>query len=148
MNWIKKAKIKIAKTFIHKDDVTISAEERCLMIIVRKLLNLEDSELYMNIPEVDEIYIKSGDGKVFVCVDYHANFASVINHQFGYDLRISNRVLTYILNIFYAEAKKRRNSMKAEYRNNIRYSLSNVITNLSKTNKDETYSDSEPLADA
>lgn len=127
---------------LSKSDCTITREERCLMVIVRKLLNLIGSELYMNIQGVDEIYIVSEDKTVFVCIDYNSNTAKVINHHFGYDLKISSRVLNYILNIFYAEAKKRRDQMKDEYRSNIQYSLSTVITNLSKLSKNETHTDS------
>ena len=127
---------------LSKSDCTITKEERCLMVIVRKLLNLIGSELYMNIPGVYEIYIVSADKTVFVCIDSDSNTAKVINHHFGYDLKISNRVLNYILNIFYAEAKKRRDKMKDEYRSNIQYSLSTVITNLSNLSKNETHTDS------
>ena len=134
--------------FLGKNDSHISYEERCLMIIVRKLLNFSGSELYMNIPGVDEIYIKSEDGSIFVCVDYNANTASVINHHFGYDLKVSSRVMNYILHIFYEEAEKRRNLMKAEYKKNIRYSLSNVISNLSKPNNNETHINSKPVENA
>ena len=120
------------------------------MIIVKKLLNLKDSELYMNIPGVDEIYIKSEDHKIFVCINNTSKTASVINHHFGYDLQLSQRVVNYILDNFYAEAQKRRDLMKEEYRGNIRYSLSNVISNLSKpkTNKDETHIDSKQMENA
>lgn len=127
---------------LSKSDCNITREERCLMVIVRKLLNLVGSELYMNIPGVDEIYIVSEDKTVFVCIDYNSDTAKVINHHFGYDLKISNRVLDHILNIFYAEAKKRRDKMKDEYRSNIHYSLSTVITNLSNLSKNETHTDS------
>lgn len=127
---------------LSKSDCNITREERCLMIIVRKLLNLVGSELYMNIPGVDEIYIVSEDKTVFVCIDYNSDTAKVINHHFGYDLKISNRALDYILNAFYAEAKKRRDKMKDEYRSNIHYSLSTVITNLSNLSKNETHTDS------
>lgn len=142
MKMIKKLKVRLKRMLLSKSDCTITREERCLMVIVRKLLNLIGSELYMNIQGVDEIYIVSEDKTVFVCIDYNSNTAKVINHHFGYDLKISNRVLNYILNIFYAEAKKRRDQMKDEYRSNIQYSLSTVITNLSKLSKNETHTDS------
>lgn len=139
---IKKLKVRLKRMLLSKSDCNITREERCLMIIVRKLLNLVGSELYMNIPGVDEIYIVSEDKTVFVCIDYNSDTAKVINHHFGYDLKISNRALDYILNAFYAEAKKRRDKMKDEYRSNIHYSLSTVITNLSNLSKNETHTDS------
>ncbi len=117
---IKKIYVKLNKMFNLKSDNRISREERCLMIIVKKLL-------FMN-----KAYIRSDDRQIFVVIDMNNRSASVVNHHFGYDLRLSQRVLNYVSDNFTVEVEKRRTNMENEYMTNIQYSLSNVIQNLEK----------------
>lgn len=123
-----KRKLQIVFTTLFKE-TTLSREERCLMIITKKLLLQKGSELLLN-PQWEKFYIKSEDGNILVTIDVLNKNASVINHHFGYDLKIGNRVLNYIHNNFFYELEKRRILMEEEYKGNIQYSLSNVIHKL------------------
>ena len=110
-------------------DSRINREERCLMIIVRKLLSMQDTDLRMT-PNMGKLYMRSGDGQVFVMIDVNNLTASVVNHHFGYDLKISRRVVEYVEGNFIREVEKQRMLMENEYMDNIQFSLSNVIRNL------------------
>lgn len=107
----------------------ISCEERALMIIVNKLLASNGSEPLMA-PTMNKVYVRSDDRSIFVVIDFDTNDASVINHHFGYDIKISERVARSISDRFVAEVEKRRTDMENEYRGNIQYSLSSVIKKL------------------
>jgi hypothetical protein len=128
---IKKIYVKLNKMFNLKSDNRISREERCLMIIVKKLLSIPETDLLM-MPNMNKAYIRSDDRQIFVVIDMNNRSASVVNHHFGYDLRLSQRVLNYVSDNFTVEVEKRRTNMENEYMTNIQYSLSNVIQNLEK----------------
>jgi hypothetical protein len=81
---------------------------------------------------MNKAYIRSDDRQIFVVIDMNNRSASVVNHHFGYDLRLSQRVLNYVSDNFTVEVEKRRTNMENEYMTNIQYSLSNVIQNLEK----------------
>jgi len=128
---IKKIYVKLNRMFNSKNDNRISKEERCLMIIVKKLLSIPETDLLM-MPNMNKAYIRSDDRQIFVVIDMNNRSASVVNHHFGYDLRLSQRVLDYVSDNFTVEVEKRRTNMENEYMTNIQYSLSNVIQNLEK----------------
>lgn len=130
----KKLYVKLNKLFNQKKDNRITKEERCLMIIVKKLLSISETDLLM-MPNMHKAYIRSDDRQIFVVICLNDNSASIVNHHFGYDLRLSQRVLDYIIANFTVEVEKRRTLMENEYMSNIQYSLANVIHNLEKTCK-------------
>lgn len=140
---IKRIKHRLKTLFIGSRNLKIEREERYLMIIVRKLLNSQESELLM-VPDMSKFYIKSEENGIFVVADFNTNVASIINHKFGYDIKMKNtRVLNYVINNFTTVVEKRRQDMEDEYRGNIQHTLSSVLNNIKdkpKTNKDETTS--------
>lgn len=131
MNFGKKIAVKFTKMVSNKNDLSITQEERCLMIIVKYLIEDINSDLLMT-PGMYKLYIKSDDKTLFVVVDVGNNTASIINHHFGYNIKMSQRVSTYIYNNFTKEVEKRRTIMENEYRGNIKYSLSGIINNFKK----------------
>ena len=127
----KKLYVKLNKLFNQKKDNRITKEERCFMIIVKKLLSISETDLLM-MPNMNKAYIRSDDRQIFVVICLNNSSASIVNHHFGYDLRLSQRVLDYITANFTVEVEKRRTLMENEYMANIQYSLANVIQNLEK----------------
>ena len=138
---LKKLVLRIKWKIARKSSDRIFHDERSLMIIVKQLLNNKESVLLMK-SGMDKIYIKSNDGAVFVTVDFNNRIASVINHKFGFNIPFSQRVSTYIDDNFSNEVDKRRAELENEYRGNVHYSLSNVIHNLYKNEKNI---DSKPV---
>lgn len=144
--------LRIKWKIARKSSDHIFHDERGLMIIVKQLLNNKESVLLMK-SGMDKIYIKSNDGAVFVTVDFNNRIAFVtvdfnnriasdINHKFGFNIPFSQRVSTYINDNFSNEVDKRRTELENEYRGNVHYSLSNVIHNLYKNEKNI---DSKPV---
>lgn len=138
---IRRIKHRLKTLFIGSRNIKIEREERYLMIIVRKLLNSQESELLM-VPDMSKFYIKSEKNGIFVVADFNTNVASVINHKFGYDIKMKNaRVLKYVVGNFTTVVEKRRQEMENEYRGNIQHTLSSVLNNIkvekSKTEKNE-----------
>lgn len=129
MNIKRKIIVKLVKLFMPKAETQISKEERCLMIIVRKLLDMEDTVLEMK-PNMSKLYVRKKDKSILVIVDTTNNTASIINHKFKYDLKLTQRTTNYVVDIYSREADKRRNDMEAEFRSNVQNSLTNVINNI------------------
>lgn len=129
MNIKRKIIVKLAKLFMPKAEAQISKEERCLMIIVHKLLVMEDTVLEMK-PNMSKLYVRKKDKSILVIVDTMNNTASIINHKFKYDLKLTQRTTNYVVDIYSKEADKRRNDMEAEFRSNVQNSLTNVINNI------------------
>ena len=84
MSFKRRLLVKIYKLFGPGRDSKITREERCLMIIVKKLLSLPDSDPLM-MPNMRKAYIRTGDRRIFVVVDFINGVASVINHSYGYE---------------------------------------------------------------
>jgi len=127
---IRRIKHRLKILFIGSRNIKIEREERYLMIIVRKLLNSQESELLM-VPDMSKFYIKSEENGIFVVADFNTNIASVINHKFGYDIKMKNaRVLKYVVGNFTTVVEKRRQEMENEYRGNIQHTLSSVLNNI------------------
>ena len=138
---IRRIKHRLKTLFIGSRNLKIEREERYLMIIVRKLLNSQESELLM-VPDMSKFDIKSENNGIFVVADFNTNVASVINHKFGYDIKMKNaRVLKYVVGNFTKVVEQRRQEMENEYRGNIQHTLSSVLNNIKvekpKTNSNE-----------
>lgn len=125
-----KSVIRRLRSFIfERYSESITSEERCLMIIIKKLLTDDESELYM-LPDLTKFYVKSEKNGLFVIIDFTEKSASVINHKFGYSISVSQRVLKYVNGNFSNELEKRRIAMEEEYKRNVQNSLYKVIENL------------------
>lgn len=129
----KKIYVRIHRLMNPDRDMRITREERYLMIIVKKLLSIPETDLRMT-PGMGKLYMRSDDRQIFVMIDVSNSVASVVNHRFGYDFKLSKRVMDYITDNFIEEVEKQRMQMESEYMANIQYSLANVIHNLEKQN--------------
>lgn len=140
MKLLRTLKLKLIKKLSPTSATPIIQEERYLMIIIKKLLNLKESELLMT-PNMSKFYItldKNNDKSgIFVVIDFTSNVTSIINHKFGYDIKMSSRVSSYIMTNFITKVEERRENMEKEYRSNIQYSLSTVLENINTRIKNE-----------
>jgi len=130
---IKNYKLKFYKIWNKSLCSEITREERDLMIIVSQLVKNNDTDLLM-VPKMDKFYIKSGDGSIFIVVDNMTSEAFVINHVLGYHIKLSDRVMNFVLDKFIYEVEKRRTAMENEYKSNIQYSLNTIVSRLFNNN--------------
>jgi hypothetical protein len=99
--------------------------ERDVICIFNALVSNESSELLMH-PNNEKFYMKSAKTGIFITLSTHYNEISIINHVYGYNVRLSNRVLHEMIKTFLLEVEKRRIAMTLEYNNNIEHSLNNI----------------------
>ena len=109
----------------------VTRTERDSIYIFNTLVKHEDSDLLIH-PSGHKYYIKSPKTGIFITVSTSTPEISIINHVYGYNVRISPRVLKNMEKIFYTEVNKRRLDMEEEYKNNIQHSL----THIAQTNKE------------
>lgn len=128
----RKIKLWLRRTFDPKQSAKVSKEERNLMILISHLLKDKNSELLM-IPDMSKFYIRSYDKTLFITIDFNSNEAVAVNHVFGYNIKLSQRVVVYIYKKFTHEVEIRRMDMENEYRGNIQNSLHTVLDRYLKT---------------
>jgi hypothetical protein len=106
-------------------DFKIGKAERDVMIIFNTLIHHNESELLMH-PSGDKFYLKSPKMGIFLTISGNLSEISIINHVYGYNVKIGSRVLKNITSSFMEEVEKRRLQMEKEYNENIQHSLSNL----------------------
>lgn len=131
--FIRRFKLRVSKLFKCRDFTPLTSEERNLVIVVAHLLANKDTDLLMH-PDLHTFYIKSDVNGLFVIINFYNKTSCVINHVFGYDIKMSDRVSNYIRGMYIREVEVRRREMEKEYRNNIQHSLKNVINTIHNVN--------------
>lgn len=106
-------------------DSVISKTERDVMIIFNTLVHHNESELLMH-PSGDKFYLKSPKMGIFITISGNLSEISIINHVYGYNVKVGSRVLKNVTKSFTEEVEKRRLEMEREYNQNIQHSLSNL----------------------
>lgn len=107
----------------------LTKKERYAVIIVNKLIKYPGSDMRLH-PSMDKFYIKCDPLKMFVVIDMHTSEVSIINHVYGYNVKLSKRALDMVVDNFVAETEKQRLAMEEEYTSNIQYSLRTVSNNI------------------
>ena len=93
--------------------------------IFNTLVSHPSSELLTD-PLSDKYYIKSVKTGIFVTISIRANEISIINHVYGYNVKISNRTMRGMQNTALMEIEKRRSKLEKEYQSNIQHSLNHI----------------------
>lgn len=119
------------KKSVYPEDYKISSAVRDAIIIFNNLVTNSESELLMH-PTREKFYVKSIKYDLFVTVDANDSELSIINHLYGYNVKISNRILKNVTKVFLAEVEKRRLAMETEYKNNIKHSLNTLARDIKK----------------
>ena len=104
------------------------------MIIVSQLLQNKETDLLM-VPKMDKFYIKSDDDSIFIVIDNLSSEAYAIDGVSGFHIKMSDRVMEFVLDKFIEEVEKRRTEMEKKYRSNIQYSLNTVVNKFFNNNK-------------
>ena len=109
------------------DREILSNSERDASAIFRKLLKDPESELLTS-PLSGKYYLKSPD-KDMLLVLGNGNL-SIVNHVYGYDVRLSQKAEKKLTETFLNEVEERRKKMEEEYSQNVQHSLKTIIEKL------------------
>lgn len=120
-----KLSIWFKKKFNPHDFEKITKTERDVTLIFNALVHHPESDLLIR-PGNDKYYIKSNKSGIFITVSSYLSEISIINHVYGYNVKISSRVLKNLEMIFMKEVEKRRLNMEEEYKSNIQHSLDHI----------------------
>jgi hypothetical protein len=120
-----KFKIWFSKKYLPYDYGDISKTERDVIRIFNTLVSHPSSELLTD-PLSDKYYIKSVKTGIFVTISIRANEISIINHVYGYNVKISNRTMRGMQNTALMEIERRRSKLEKEYQSNIQHSLNHI----------------------
>lgn len=120
-----KFKIWFGKKYLPNNYSGISKTERDAIKIFNTLVSHPTSELLTD-PLSDKYYIKSTKTGIFVTISVHSTEISIINHVYGYNVKISNRTTRSMKNTILTEIEKRRIELEEEYKNNIQHSLNYI----------------------
>jgi hypothetical protein len=110
-------------------ETRIGKAERDAMIIFNALVRHPESELLIH-PSGEKFYVKSEELGIFVTVSGNESEISIINHVYGYNVRIGSRVLKNVSKTFTTEVEKRRVQMEQEYMENIQHSLAHLAKSI------------------
>ena len=109
------------------DREVLSNSERDASAIFRKLIKDPESELLTS-PLSGKYYLKSPD-KDMLLVLGNGNL-SIVNHVYGYDVRLSQKAEKKLTETFLNEVQERRKKMEEEYSQNVQHSLKTIIEKL------------------
>jgi len=104
----------------------VTRTERDALYIFNTLVRHPDSDLLIH-PSGCKYYVKSPNTGIFITITTsNSPEISIINHVYGYNVKISGRVLKNMERLFYKEVDKRRIEMEDEYNSNIQHSLNHI----------------------
>lgn len=107
----------------------VTRTERDALMIFNTLVHHQDSDLLIR-PSYDKYYIKSNKTGIFITLSTYSPEISIINHVYGYNVKISNRVARNMEKTFVNEVEKRRLKMENEYKDNIEHSLNHIAVTI------------------
>ena len=109
----------------HNKSLTLDDTQKKAVSICYRMINDPDSELLMTTTS-EKRYIKNGG--YFVVIGQEG--IKVVNHVYGYDVRLYGRKFTAIKNMFDRRLDRDRIEMEEEMLNNIKHSLDQVLEKL------------------
>lgn len=112
----------------------ISKSERYVIMIVLKILKLDNVELLLNAHK-NEMYIDTKGKNIFIYVQLDDNIVTIVNHKYSYDIKFNIRSMTILQDKFEKELTKRRESLKQKYLSNTEHSLGVILNEINFINK-------------
>lgn len=103
----------------------ITGTERDVIMIFNALVHHPDSDLLIR-PGNDKYYIKSVNSGIFITLSTYLSEISIINHVYGYNVKLGSRAMKNMESTFINEVEKRRTLLEIEYNNNIKHSLKHI----------------------
>lgn len=130
---LKKALLKLniwfSKKCLPNEYGCISKTERDAIKIFNTIASDLTSELLIDSLS-NKYYIKSIKTGVFITFCVRSAELLIINHVYGYTIKMSHRAVRHIQNMMLIKIKHRGRDLEKEYKNNIQYSLNNITQTL------------------
>lgn len=108
-------------------DYDKSVYENDSMMICKKLIHHKGSTLLLT-PRSGKRYIKSEDSDIFIILDSHR--VKIINHIYAYDIHMTDKTWTRLIDVFDTEVEKRREEYEKQITSNIQSSLKKIFTEI------------------
>lgn len=105
----------------------LSDEEKRISGVIRRIIKKPDSDILLS-PNSSRYFIKND--KTQILIIFQDGEASVINHIYGYNVRISQKTFNLLYRLLIKEMEKRRDHLEEEYRNNMQRSLDNIMLDI------------------
>lgn len=105
-------------------DYEKSVYENDSISICKKLINQKETTLLLT-PRSGKRYIKSEFSDIFIILDSHR--VKVINHVYAYDIHLTDKSWTKLLDYFDTEVEKRREEFEKQITSNIQSSLKKIL---------------------
>jgi hypothetical protein len=99
-------------------------------MLFRRMIKDPESELLTS-PISSKYYVKNDDLRILIIMTEYD--ITIINHIFGYNVRISQKTFRNLHGSFIKKVEYRRNLMETEYKNNVKHSLQTIIKRIDGT---------------
>jgi len=99
-------------------------------MLFRRMIKDPESELLTS-PISSKYYVKNDDLRILIIMTEYD--ITIINHIFGYNVRISQKTFRNLHESFITKVEQRRNAMETEYKNNVKHSLQTIIKRIDET---------------
>jgi hypothetical protein len=99
-------------------------------MLFRRMIKDAGSDLLIS-PISSKYYIKNDELQILIIMTEHD--ITIINHIFGYNVRVSQKTFRNLHGTFIKNIEYRRNLMEIEYKKNVKHSLQTIIKRLDET---------------
>lgn len=104
-----------------------NSSEKDAALLFKKILMKQDSELLIS-PLSGKYFLKNDRKQILIILtDYEL---IVINHVFGYNIKISQKLQKTLYQAFVNEVEHRRAEMETAFRQNVKHSLQSIISHI------------------
>ena len=100
--------------------------------LFRRMIKDHTSELLIS-PISSKYYVKNDDLRILIIMTEYD--ITIINHIFGYNVRVSQKTFRNLYNTFIKTVEHRRTLMETEYKNNVKHSIQTIIKRIDEAEK-------------
>ena len=124
-----KLSIKLLRAFnpLDRERPEKNSSELDAALLFKKMLVKADSELLIS-PLSGRYFLKNDRKQILIILTEYE--LVVINHVFGYNIKISQKLQRSLYQAFVSEVEQRRTAMENAFRQNVKHSLQSIISQI------------------
>lgn len=124
-----KLSIKLLRAFnpLDRERPEKNSSELDAALLFKKMLVKADSELLIS-PLSGRYFLKNDRKQILIILTEYE--LVVINHVFGYNIKISQKLQRSLYQAFVSEVEQRRTAMENAFRQNVKHSLQSIISHI------------------
>ena len=124
-----KLSIKLLRAFnpLDRERPEKNSSELEAALLFKKMLVKADSELLIS-PLSGRYFLKNDRNQILIILTEYE--LVVINHVFGYNIKISQKLQRSLYQAFVSEVEQRRTAMENVFRQNVKHSLQSIISHI------------------